>query len=164
MSGSSFLRDGRGNAGAEMALMLPLLLLLLFVGLEAGHFIWTQHKLTEAVRNGARYASRLDVVQVCPEFDAGALARIKLLTRTGQLSDSAAKALVPGWTEDQVTISRFCGAFVETGIYSDLHGEKAPLVSVQAKDVPYSSLFGVLGVIDPDIKLNARSNAAVIGL
>lgn len=157
------LDDRRGGAGAELALILPLLLVLLFTGLEAGHFIWSQHKLTEAVRDGARYASRLDITDVCPTLNTDALARIKLLTRTGQLSDTAAKSLVPGWTEDQIVVTPYCGAFVATGVYSDLDGEKGPLVSIEAKDVPYPYLFGSL-VGFTEVKLNAHSNAAVIGL
>ena len=37
---SRFLSDTRGAAAVEMALMLPLLLALLFVGFEGGYFLW----------------------------------------------------------------------------------------------------------------------------
>lgn len=162
----------RGAAAVEMALLLPLLLFLIFGGLEAGHFIWTQHKLTEAVRNGARYTSRLDVTDVCPTLNADALARIKLLTRTGQLTDTAAKSLVPGWTDDQIIVTPFCDNFVSTGIYNDLKGASGPLVTIEAKDVPYPYLYlMVFRPADPEIrvgasgaKLKAQSTAAVIGL
>lgn len=169
MTGRPFLSDRSGNAGAELALLLPLLLVLLFVGLEAGHFIWTQHKLAEAVRNGARYASRLDIGEFCPTFSTLARDRIVLVTRTGQLNDSAAKPLVPGWTADEVTVTVTCDAFVKTGIYADMSdGTKGPLVTVAAKDVPYPSLFHELGAVEMDsaqpLKLGAKSSAAVIGL
>ncbi|MFC3174035.1 TadE/TadG family type IV pilus assembly protein [Novosphingobium bradum] len=158
-----------GNAGAELALILPLLLVLLFAGLEAGNFIWTQHKLVEAVRDGARYASRLDLADFCPAFAPAVQDRIKLITRTGQLADAAARPVVPGWTADMVTVTVTCDAFVKTGIYADMSdGTKGPIVVVAAANVPYSSLFHVLGAIEPDrtrpVLMGARSSAAVIGL
>jgi Flp pilus assembly protein TadG len=56
-----FARNTAASASVEFALMVPMLVVLLFGGAEAGHFVWTQHKLVEAVRDGARYASRLPV-------------------------------------------------------------------------------------------------------
>ncbi|MDE2620103.1 MAG: pilus assembly protein [Sphingomonadales bacterium] len=169
MSGPPFISDRSGNAGAEFALLLPLLLVLLFVGLEAGHFIWTQHKLAEAVRNGARYASRLDLAEVCPTFGSTVRDRVALVTRTGQLTDAAAKPLVPGWTDAEVSVTVTCDAFVRTGIYADMSdGTRGPLVTVEARNVPYPSLFHALGAVELDptapLKLSARASAAVIGL
>ncbi len=161
-----FLSDPSGASAAELALMLPLLLVLLFAGVEGGHFIWTQHKLTEAVRDGARYASRLPVEAYCiagsPVTSAGTIADIKRVTRTGQLATGGAVA-VPGWSEDEVAVEVACAAFVDTGIYDDLD-TAGPIVTVRAHSVAYPSLFGRLGVIDPTITMTARSSAAVIGL
>ncbi len=167
MSARSIPARNRGTASVEFVLMLPVMLALLFGGFEAGHFLWTQHKLVEAVRNGARYASRLDVAQVCDGgasvLSADEVARIKLLTRTGQVARADAVAAVPGWTDAQVRVSVTCGAFVDTGIYSE-YGEPGPVVVVSANQVPYPSLFGRLGIIDPEITMHARSSAPVIGL
>ena len=167
MSGLRALTDRAGAAAAELALMLPLMLVLLFAGFEGGHFIWTQHKLTQAVRDGARFAGRLEVTQVCRE---GALviapervAEIKLLTRTGQLDDTARHPLIPGWSDDEVYVSITCEGFVDTGIYTEL-GEAGPVAVVAAQGVPYPSLFGRLGLFDPGFHMNARSSAPVIGL
>lgn len=166
MSPRAFIADGSGAAAAEMALLLPLLLVLLFGGMEGGHFIWTQHKLTEAVRDGARFASRLPVEAFCvggaPVTGAGTIADIKRVTRTGQLAPGGAVA-VPGWSDDEVDVDIACGAFVDTGIYDDLDSA-GPIVTVRAHSVAYPSLFGRLGVIDPTITMTARSSAAVIGL
>ena len=169
MSRHRILSDQRGASAAELALILPLLLLLLFGGLEAGHFIWTQHKLTEAVRDGARYASRLDAQTFCPSLNTVARDRIMLLTRTGQLENAAAKSLVPGWEKEKVVVTPFCDKFVDTGIYADLaNGEKGPIVIVEARNVNYPSLFFHTGVIVPltngPLSRNAKASAAVIGL
>jgi TadE-like protein len=55
---SAFLRDERGAAAAEMALMTPLLLILMFAPFELGNFYWSQHKVTKGVRDAARFAAR----------------------------------------------------------------------------------------------------------
>lgn len=163
----AFIRSESGVAATEMALITPLLVILLFGGSEAGHFVWTQHKLTEAVRDGARYASRFSVYDVCDGTTAvladPKLAQVKLLTRTGQLANGNVLPVVRGWTAGQVTVTVTCQAFVDTGIYTGL-GEAGPVVTVAATNVTYPSLFGALGRITRGVSLNARSSAAVIGI
>lgn len=165
-----FARETKATAAAEFALLVPMLVILLFGGAEAGHFVWTQHKLVEAVRDGARYASRLSVESVCDEaFDD---TDIILLTRTGQLASTAAKPVVPGWNNAaQVDVKIDCNAFVNTGIYADLGDldengtlDAGPVVTVQAVNVPYPSLFSGLAGLGTGIKLSAKSSAAVIGI
>lgn len=162
----SRLADERGAAAAEMALMVPLLVLLIFGAFEAGHFVWTQHKLVEAVRDGARFASRLQINDVCPDLASERVDEIKLLTRTGQLANDAARAKVVGWTDDQVSVEIACNAagFVNTGMYRELGGDNGPVVTVSAVNVAYPSLFNGLGIIGSSIRLTATSNAPVIGL
>ncbi len=162
-----FLDDTRAVAATEFVLLLPMLIVLLFVGTEAGHFVWSQHKLVEAVRDGARYASRLQIDKVCDgptEVLAGAdLAAVKLITRTGQLSNPAAMPAVPGWIEAEVDVDVVCESFVDTGIYTDLNAA-GPIVTVRASGVGYPSLFNRLGGFPPSISLSAKSSAAVIGI
>jgi hypothetical protein len=50
--------DCRGAAAAEMALVLPLLLIILFGSLELGNYFMNEHTLVKAVRDGARFAGR----------------------------------------------------------------------------------------------------------
>ncbi|WP_338468479.1 TadE/TadG family type IV pilus assembly protein [Novosphingobium sp. ZN18A2] len=185
MSPRRFIRSDRGNAGVEFALVLPMLIVLMFGGFEAGNFVWNEHKLVEAVRDGARFASRYPVSTFCdgerakPATDAtyaDAVDVIKFYTRTGRMpgSDQQANAAVlprvPNWTSDsQVTFDPGCGKFVRTGIYGALTneagdaGQAGPLASISAS-VPYRSLFHGLGFPSVGIVLRARSNVAVIGL
>lgn len=171
-----FLRNDRGSPSVEFALMLPAMLALMFGGMEAGHFAWTQHKLVKAVREGARFASRLPVEQYCDgdtaQFDADAETNIKAVTVTGGMPVSDGEAsdppAVPGLTPAKVTVTPVCAVFASgdgsgTGIYSQL-GNGGPIVTVSAAGVPYPSLFEQLGVIDGGFTLAARSSAAVIGL
>ena len=160
------LMDATGAAATEMALLLPVMMALLFGGFEVGHFIWNQHKLTEAVRNGARFASRLPIESFCVDgsqvMSGTTLSDIKRVTRTGQLG-AGGVAAVPGWVDEQLSVRVDCAAFVDSGIYSDLD-TAGPIVAVEAQGVGYPSLFGRVGVIDPGITMTARSSAAVIGI
>ena len=161
--------DQSGAAAAEMALMVPLLLTLMFGGFEAGHFVWSQHKITEAVRDGARFAARMDISELCDggteTMSTATEDQIKLLTRTGQIASTTAIPKVPGWTASQVTVTLDCdsASFVDTGIYTHL-GDRGPIVTVAAVNVDYPSFFQQLGIIDSTFKLSASSNAPVIGL
>ena len=148
-----------------MALILPLLLVLLFGGVEAGHFIWTQHKLTEAVRGGVRFAGRLPVAELCNGTAAldGKVAEIKLMTRTGQIRSSSVAPVVPNWTDDEVEVAISCEHFVDTGIYDQL-GAAGPVVTVTASRVPYPSIFSYLGVIDPTLLMTAKASTPGVGL
>ena len=163
----SFLDNTRATASVEFALLVPMLIILLFGGTEAGHFVWSQHKLAEAVRDGARYAARLPIDTVCDgstEVLADPqLADVKLITRTGQLDDAAARPVVPGWTDAQVTVTVSCESFVDTGIYTDLNAA-GPIVTVSATNVTYPSMFNALGGLSRSVSLNAFAHAAVIGI
>jgi Flp pilus assembly protein TadG len=55
------LRRGRaqeGSAAVEFALILPVLLLLVLGGLDMGHMYYMDHLITNASREGARYAAK----------------------------------------------------------------------------------------------------------
>lgn len=164
------LSDERGAAAAEMALLVPLLVLLLFGAFEAGHFVWTQHKVVEAVRDGARFAARLSINDLCDGdtviMSSDTEAEIKLLTRTGQIASSTAMSKVPGWTDSEVGVELDCDSesFVNTGLYSALGGDNGPIVTVSANEVPYPSFFQSLGIIDSSFTLSASQHAPVIGI
>ena len=53
----AFLRDEGGAALLEFALVAPLLLALTFGAIDAGRFLFLQHALLNAVRDGARLAA-----------------------------------------------------------------------------------------------------------
>ena len=162
-----FLLDQRGSPSAEFALILPVLVVLMFGGFEAGNFVWSQHKLVKAVREGARYAARLPVADYCDgataQFDPDAEADIKAVTVTGKLPGSGTSPAVPGMTVDDVTVTPVCAAYVASGIYSDL-GVAGPIVTVSVAGVGYPSLFAQLAGLDGSITLTAKASSPVIGL
>lgn len=159
--GRPFLRDQRGAAAAEMALILPLVLALIFAMMEGGHYLWSEHKVVKGVRDAARYAARLDFSNYnCGAGTfTGAVADVQNLARTGQLSGGTAK--VPGWVNSNVTVSVTC-ATSQTGLY-DVVGGNAPRVRVSAT-VAYPSLFGALGFTSSSLNLNAAAESPVVGL
>jgi len=160
-----FHHDRRGSAASEFALALPMMLALMFGGFEAGHFFWTEHKLVKAVRDGARYASRLPVEDLCDgntvTMDGDVEDNIQNVTATGALSGGTAK--VPGWDPDDVSVTVGCEDFVATGIYTGLGGA-GPMVTVSTGGVAYPSLFDSLGFLDSSFQLAAQASAAVTGV
>ncbi|WP_095013111.1 TadE/TadG family type IV pilus assembly protein [Tsuneonella mangrovi] len=170
-----------GSAAVEFALTLPLMLILLFGGMEAGHFVWTQHKLAEAVRDGSRYAARLPLDQLCQGntqvMSTATADEIKLMTRTGQIANANAPAKVPFWSNAQVQIYLHCGQYSNTGLYEDYssyyNGEKGPVIEIAASNVQYPWMFDALGAMMSGIfgtngtlslKMNAVSISPGIGL
>jgi Flp pilus assembly protein TadG len=155
--------DASGSAAAEMALILPLLLILVLGTLEAGNLMWSQHKVTKAVRDGARYAARQNIALLnCSTKDATVEANIKLLTRTGQLASTTIQPKIVGWSDDGVTVTVTCNATYSGGIYSTLSGG-APVVTVAASP-DYRSLLGRLGLFSVGGKLRAEAKAPVMGI
>lgn len=172
------IRDKRASASVEFVLALPMVLTLLFVGLEAGHFFWTEHKLVKAVRDGARFASRANIEDVCSISPTGVLTNqlstalqtdIQNLTVHGQIlatnqqASTLPPAKVPGWTPANVVVTPGCGSFVSTGIYDDLGGASA-LITVSSGPVRYPSILNGLGVLDRSFFIQAEASAAVMGI
>lgn len=163
-----FLRDGRGAAAAEMALILPLLLVLLFVTFEGGHFLWNQHKVVKAVRDGARYAGRLPFASygcdgtIDPDAEAG----IKNLTRTGIIA-SGGTPIIANWQIEEVEVSVTCFAGGMDGIYAS-NSRNAPVVTVRANApypaTPVTDVAGVLGFDASGLILRAQAESPVMGL
>lgn len=156
----SFRRDRSGAAAAEMALLLPLALVLLFAAVEGGWYMVCEHRVVKGVRDAARYASRLDFSNyTCPSTFSGNGTAVKNLARTGQLTGGT--PTVPGWTDAQVTIAVTCASGTG-GLYSVVSGN-APRVKISAQ-VPYPSLFGTLGFSATSRTLNASAQSPVAGL
>jgi hypothetical protein len=54
----------RGAAAAEMAIILPLLVTLMFGSFEVGKYFLDAHRVQQAVRDGARFAGRQGFVDM----------------------------------------------------------------------------------------------------
>lgn len=165
---SPFLRNTRGAAAVEMALMLPMLVALLFGGMEGGYYFWSEHRVVKAVRDGARYAGRqsFDQYNCSTQSVTNTTTRdqIKNLTRTGSLDGSGAP-LIPGWVDGNTTVTVTvapCNTATATGLFLT-QASGAVRVTVSA-DVPYQSLASSLGISTAGLRLRGSQQAVVMGL
>lgn len=164
------LKNDRGVAAAEMTLVAPLLIFLLFGMVEIANLFYNQHILAKAVRDGARYAAR----QPFSEYDMGACAmssaatdRVRRLVRTAQLAAAGAPARVPNWVQadeaSTISVAVVCdGSGTYQGVYAG-NANVAAAVTVQAT-VPYSPLIGSIAFSTTGLTLTASSQAAVAGI
>ena len=166
--------DCRGAAAAEMALVLPLLLIILFGSLELGNYFMNEHTLVKAVRDGARFAARQGFTNYtsCSGSPGGTVvADTRNVVMNGYLSGGS--IVTPNVQASDISVTASCkstaGGQTMSGIYAgrDLNGDTqndALIVTVSAS-VSYrpilSSAFGFSGV---GMSLNAVSEAAVAGM
>lgn len=158
------IRCRSGAAAAEMALVTPLLITLMFGAFELGNYFLSEHAVAKAVRDGARYASRRSFTEYsCSAASQDIVDKTQNVVRTGQVADGGTPRLT-GWSDPDTTITvavscNTSGGF--TGIYTGM-ATGAPVVTVSAS-VPYSSLFKMLGFSSAELLLNASSQSAVTG-
>ncbi len=155
------LKDSSGAAAAEMVLILPVALALLFATFEGAYYAICEHRVIKGVRDAARYAARLDrSFYACPAATfTGSVSTIKNLARTGQLSGGS--SAVSGWSDSDITVSVTCASGIG-GIY-DATGNYAPIIRVSTA-VNYPSLLGALGFTSSTVRIGAAAQSPVIGL
>ena len=155
----------KGAAAAEMALLTPIALLLLFTSFEAGHYMYQRHQVVKGLRDGARFAARHSFDDVnCRSggfIDATLESEVKNLVRTGQITGGSPR--VSNWADADITVSITCPTTAEatTGIY--VTAEPAPQVNIIAY-FKYDSLFNGLGVITNNASLGGAQQATVMGI
>ena len=159
----SLLACTTGAAAAEMALVVPLLTTIMFGAFEAGNFFWNQHIVTNAVRDGARYAARRPLTDFAGCIPStGVVADTRSVTRTGLVSGGTPR--IANWTDPltvSVTMPGGCNPSFSGGIYRNNPGG-APTVTVSAT-LPYNSLFKNLGFTTTTLNMRADAKAAVMG-
>lgn len=158
-----FWADRRAVAAAEMALVTPMLIILMFGSFELARYFLDEHVVVKAVRDGARYAGRLHFSDfTCATASAGAVQSIREITRTGALGGTTPR--LSYWTSPAtITVSVTCDT---SGNYSGIYdgvAMGAPVVTVSAS-IPYVSLFGMVGFNTTGLALNASSESPVMGI
>lgn len=157
----SLISCTKGTAAAEMAMITPLLIIIMFGAFEAGNFFWNQQVVGKAVRDGARYAGRRPLTDFAGCVPSTSVINdTRSVTRTGRISGGTAR--IANWTDaTTVTVTGACSASTTGGIYRNNAGG-APVVTVSAT-VPYDSLFGALGFTTATLNMRADAQAAVMG-
>ena len=165
-----FARDQRGAAAAEMALVTPMLLILMFGSFELGKYFLDEHIVAKAVRDGARYAARQSFTSYAGCTPSSTVIdNTRNVTRTGQVTTGGDPRL-SYWTNGVATISVTVacsttnqgGSVTYEGIYR-LNPGGAPVVTVAAS-VPYEPLIANFGFTTTGLAVNARSQATVNGI
>lgn len=161
------VRDRRGSAAAEMALVAPLLCAVLIGSVELGSFFYNEHILVKAVRDGARYAGRQSFSYYgCSGEPTGTVvANTRALVRTSLLASGTDR--FPDIEDNDITLSTSCKTSQSgqnmTGIYRG-KATGAPIVTVSAR-VDYEPVIGAaFGFSGVGLKLNASQQAAVMGI
>ena len=145
--------------------MLPLLLALMFGGFEAGHYFYTEQKIVQAVREGARYAGRRPFTEYpCGgPTDQAAIDAVTKVTRTGTLKATDTTPRIPNWDAGLISVSHTCNVtYAGSGIYK-ANAVGAPVVTVTAS-AEYPSLFNALGFIDGTRRVRSSAQAVVNGI
>ena len=176
-----FTGNVRGTAAAELALVMPFLLTLMFGAVELGNLFMDEHALEKQVRNGARYASRLEIDEnySCPATvfaDADATAKVINVTKNGVVDGTGNPRWTGYWSrtcpgQQALTVSVRCvnkdqidvGDTGNSGIYTSLGGTTIPVVKV-AGAVRYRSVISTLGFDVVDMCLRAESELPVQGI
>lgn len=161
------IADRNGSAAAEMALVIPLLLVIMFGSVELGNYFMNEHSLVKAVRDGARFAARQNFTNytACSGSPGGTVAADATnVVMYGYLSGSS--KLTPNITAPNVTVTTSCASTVGgqnmLGIYRG-RTNGAQIVTVRAT-VNYRTVLGSIGFSGVGLQLNATSQAAVTGI
>lgn len=161
------VRSTRGAAAVEMALVLPLLLVIMMGSFELGNYFMSEHKLIKAVRDGARFAGRQAFASfpcATNTIDSTTVTNTKNVIRTGLYSGGSSR--IVNWTNAQISMTMACtnsvGGTTPLGIYRG-SASGAPVVTVSAS-VPYTPVLASYGFRGTGLSLNASQQAAVMGL
>ena len=134
-----FTRDERGIQLVELAIVLPVMLILFAATAEFGRFFYEYTTLSKAARNGTRY---LATGAVCPNVDAAA----KNLVVYGNTAGTGAP-VISGLTASNVAVVRknSAGTVVTAGV--------PQTVTIEITGFKYEPMFG-LGALTKNKTLN----------
>ena len=166
------MRHTSGAAAVEMALALPILLVLICGSVELGNYFMDEHRLVKAVRDGARYAARQDLTAFtgCSGTPGGTVvADTQNVVKTGLVSGG--EDILPGLASATIDVTVTCtttaGGTALSGFYANVKNSGgtvvgAPIVTVDAS-IPYTPVVRSFGFSGYGLTLNASQQAAVMG-
>src|SRR5688572_17773041 len=134
-----FVRNERGIQLVELAIVLPVLLILFAATAEFGRFFYEYTTLSKAARNGTRYVA---TGAVCPNVDAAA----KNLVVYGNTAGTGAP-VIPGLAADNVRVVR------KDSTGSEITAGVPQTVTIEITDFKYEPMFG-LGALTKNATLN----------
>lgn len=156
----------RAAAAAEMAIVTPLLVMLMFGSFELGNYFLSEHVVAKAVRDGARYAARQSLTDFsCPgTVSNDVIDKTRNVTRTGQVTNGGTGRLINWTVPTTISVTLSCTT-IAGGNYSGIYKGMANLPKVKVSaTVPYASLFNNLGFTSSTLNLVSESEATVQGI
>ncbi len=160
------IKDQSGAAAAEMALVTPLLIIIMFGAFEMGSYFRDNHVVAKAVRDGARFASRQKFDKydcAATSVDSTVVTNTKNVTRTGKVASNGT-ARLNYWSDPAtITVGLHCDDSGTYGAFYEGMTDGVPIVSVSVT-VPYRSLFSTLGFNTTNVNIVAYSEVPVMGI
>ena len=168
-----FGRSEKGTAAVELAICLPLLLVLLFAGIEAGRLLIDFQSVSKSLRDSARYLSQVPITCTAPGtnialasiIDIGAnetIARNLALTGTPDTPTSSGDYLLPYWTgAGNLTMTVDC---VTNAAYQGVY-EGVPLIAqvTVAAQVPFTFIWGTTFAATTGVTIGLAHSQTHIG-
>ena len=150
------VKTRNGTAAVEFAMVLPLVMVLLFAGIEVGRLLTDFHAVNKSVRDAARYLARVELT--CPGLtpSSGPLAGYiadgtdETIARNLAMTGAAANPVVSAdyllryWTDTSTvstTVNCIANAGQYEGVFLDL--PLVPQITMTAA-VPFNFLWGDL--------------------
>lgn len=146
-------RDERGTLVTEFAVTLPILLVFLFGFMGMGQLLWYHHIVTEGVRDGTRYLSRVATPTADPYLTRGKNLAMKGITGSGG-------SVFYFWTDPgsitvtQTSVANPSNAFRESGA--------VPVVRMTASVTVSLPVLSFIG-LDPSVVYTVVDEARWIG-
>lgn len=160
------MRDERGSPLVELALVLPVLLVMVFGTLEFANILYQQHILTKGVQEAARFAARNPSVNQtidCPPTSgawSSTVAAAANIATTG--NPAGTNPILPNFSASDVTVTVECPASGGL-ISSNPSSGSIPVVLVRA-EIDARNL-GFLSLINiTDLQLSAEHREMGVGL
>lgn len=142
-----FFRKERGSQLVELALVLPMMLVMMGAAAEFGRFFYTYSTLENAVRAGARHASKWRITEPW-EFP-----ETSRMVVYGDFSDTSKGPILPGLSTSNVQI-----------IANGPSANKIDSVTVKIVNYQYTPIFDVgklTGIPALSLKINLNASSTM---
>lgn len=135
-----FAKDEQGASLVEFGVILPFMLLLLMLMIEAGRFLWSYQVALEGVRDAGRYLARVAPVDIC--LNGGSVASYNPSLLGIVTNNAGGTSLFPQYvTVNSVSATHTC----VSGTYRI---NPTPVATVSASltiDFPFSGITTMFG-------------------
>jgi Flp pilus assembly protein TadG len=145
-------KSERGAAAVELAMVLPLLVILAFGAIEIGRMVWQYQIVTKGVRDGVRYLTRVPVTCTAVgnggTFASSDVDIAKNLVKSG--TKTASTPIYGGYESAVFNIQVDCRDAATLGLSG---GTYMPIVRMEL-EVPFAEWFSaLLGLDDLTIRV-----------